>query len=85
MINDVRERTAHLGGCSDGGVSSEVETSFSKPHHGLITSVFGLSDVLIDFLQAVKREREGNREPKLNKITDCQVEFVKIVSCAINR
>lgn len=42
---------SHLGGCSDGSVSSQVETPFSKLHHGLITSVFGLCDVLIYLLQ----------------------------------
>lgn len=41
----------HLGGCCDGSISSQVETPLSKPHHGLIAPVFGLSDVLIYLLQ----------------------------------
>lgn len=43
--------STHLGGCSDGSISSQVETPLSKPHHGLVASVFGLSDVLIYLLQ----------------------------------
>lgn len=41
----------HLGGCSDGSISSQVETPLSEPHHGLITPIFGLCNVLIDLLQ----------------------------------
>lgn len=43
--------STHLGGCSDGSISSQVETPLSKPHHGLVAPVFGLSDVLIYLLQ----------------------------------
>lgn len=44
------EHTAHLGGCGHSSISSQVETPLSKPHHGLITPVFGLCDVLIYLL-----------------------------------
>lgn len=43
--------STHLGGCCDGSISSQVETPLSKPHHGLVAPVFGLSDVLIYLLQ----------------------------------
>lgn len=43
--------STHLGGCCDGSISSQVQTPLSKPHHGLVAPVFGLSDVLIYLLQ----------------------------------
>lgn len=42
--------SAHLGGCSDRSISGQVETPLPKPHHGLITPVFGLCDVLVYLL-----------------------------------
>lgn len=65
----------HLGGCSDGSISSQVETPLSEPHHGLITPIFGLCNVLIDLLQhrvTVGREEHsqqitGKSEDKKNK------------------
>lgn len=54
---------AHLGGCSDGSIGSQVETPLSKLHHGLIAPVFGLSNVLIDLLQQSK----GNGQTMANR------------------
>lgn len=41
----------HLGGCSDSSISSQVETPLSEPHHGLVTPIFGLCNVLVYLLQ----------------------------------
>lgn len=48
---------AYLASCGDGGSSSQVQTSLPKPHHSLITTVFGLGYVLVYFLQ--DRRNEG--------------------------
>lgn len=44
-------KPTHLAGCSHCSVGSQVETSLSKPHHGFVTPVFGLCDVLVYLLQ----------------------------------
>lgn len=56
------ETTAYLGGCGDGSISSEVEAPLSKPHHGLITPVFGLCNILVYLLQKVKTRVKFNNK-----------------------
>lgn len=61
----------HLGGCCDSSISSQVETPLSKPHHGLITPVFGLCNVLVYLLQprvTVEWEEQPHQRAK-RKIT----------------
>lgn len=62
----------HLGGCCDSSISSQVETPLSKPHHGLITLVSGLCNVLIYLLKhkVTDEWEEWPHQGAKRKITD---------------